>query len=1258
MPARPKLILPSIGRPKLNLRLLALGVVGLAVLAGVGYAIWTWWINWPGPSEVEACTPAKPGDDFQPANQLGLDGELRRDSYFKGGEEYTVADNGAFVVPEGVTLIIEPGARVRFGEGARMVVEGTLLACGRGNRRILFTADTTTGRPGYWAGIELRKADPDTVIGHATFEFAGKDGHAPLWIEDSDARLEDVKFDSNQWYPLSLNPDSFPQVRPPFMVENGPQEWEVRGGALNKSRIWTGPQHFVISGVVEVSEKATLTIPPGGWVKFTPGSALRVRGELSAAGSADQKIIFTSANAAADENAPEPAAGDWVGLQFVGRDGEATLAFVEIRYAGSDSQQRGCLWLEDASPTLRDVTVSECAAFSLSTDIASTPTLERLTLAETDITRRWELRESKLDGNTKRTLSRVFLSDGKTLLIPVFTGWVGVGEQATLVIDPGVTLMFQGGERAGLWVDGKLQANGNDLEPILLTSWRDPSAGGEGGAAPGDWAGLHLKNSRPDTTSLSHLVLRFGGPAGQDAGCLRLSNASLTITALTVSDCASYPISSDALSEPVMSRMVLQDNVQSNVWEIRESSLEERKEWTWEPLAASDGAPVIRLITGRVTVGEQATLNLQPGLVLKFRGGAALIARGALLAEGTAQQPVILTSWRDPEGGGSESGAQPGDWAGVLLDGTQAAKRLRFVQIRYAGVPDRGVSCLTLNAAAPSLTDVEISHCAYYPINSDLVSNPTVERLMLQDNQPADEWAIRESRLQKGTQRSWTALPRADGNGFIPRIATGWLFVEADARLTLADGVALKFARNVGLWVGGSLIAEGAPDRPIIMTSWRDPQLSDESGAQAGDWVGLVLENAQGDTRLKYVELRYAGGDRNPRGAIVLISTSPRLEAVRVQDSAWYPISLDAKAAPQIEQVSFINNSPANAVEVRGSALDKAGEHVWSSWAEADQRPVTRVITGKVTVGPDATLRLDTGTVVKFDVNGSLDVFGGLLATDAVFTSLHDDDYGGDTDDRAEGERTWPGIQLHGRKLTRLQRTLVRYAQVGLWLEDAAPDMQDMRIEDSHTAALSADLLSKPTISGLTLARNAVNGLLLRAETLPEGETRWGVIGTPENQLVRVLQKTLVVGPKAQLIIGPGVVVKFSPQSGLIIEGRLQAGQPNGELVTFTALTDDAAGGDSDAGLSPPSRGAWLGITVNPNNTNATLSLFGVNISYATVGLFLVNMPEWEFDVLTISSSQLYGLSCDATSLFAPDDPRLILLDNGAETLACPTPDR
>ena len=756
---------------KINRRLLGLAAIGLliVIVAAVGMSLIA---KAPSAQVSDSCEPFKPGDGFELANQRGLTGELGHDSYFKAGEEYVIANDAALVVPDKVTLIIEPGARVKFGRGAKLVVNGKLQACGTGNRRILFTADTTAGEPGYWAGLELRQANTGSVLGYATLEFAGQNKHAPLWIEDSQVRLVDLKFDTNQWYALSLDAASFPQTPIVLKTDHGPQGWEIRGGTLTQSQTWKSDQPLIVNGVAEVADKVTLTLPAGARVKFLPNSGLRVRGALSAVGTTDQNVIFTSVNDEGEEGAPKPAAGDWIGLQFVGRSGPSRLELAQVKYAGAESQQRGCLWLNDAAPTLREVKISNCAAYSISSDILSEPVIERLNLAEDDPARRWELRESRLDGVTRRTLSKidVSLSAGQAILSPVLTGWISVGDKATLVLDSGVTLLFRG-DRSGLSAEGQLQANGTEADPIVLTSWRDKASGGAGNATPGDWGGLQLVNSRGgDTaTKLSHVNVRYAG-AG-DTRCVQLKNAAPAITTLSVSDCATYPLSSDALSQPALDSVDLSNNQRANQWEITESTLAERREWTWEPIVTRDNKPIVRLITGRIAVDQEAALTLKPGLLIRFTGNGGLAARGKLDAAGTEAEPIILTSWRDPEGGNTDSGAQPGDWRGVVFDSKLAAHRLEHVQIRFAGAPDQ-LSCLTLSSANPALTNVLISHCAYYPVSSDLNSEPVVDRLTLSDNQPADEWALRESKLAKGVQLTLASLLDRE-NQPIVRVATG-----------------------------------------------------------------------------------------------------------------------------------------------------------------------------------------------------------------------------------------------------------------------------------------------------------------------------------------------------------------------------------------------------------------------------------------------------------------------------------------------------
>lgn len=1204
----------------------------------------------PATPPIEACKPARVTDEFEEANRQDLDGSLRQDSYFNSGQDYTITADGTFTIPKGKTLIMKPGARVKFGEGAKMVVEGKLLACGTGGKRIMFTADAAAGEPGFWAGVEIKDADPETVIGHATFEYAGKDSHAPLWVEASDVHLEDLKFDANAWYPISLDPNSFPQLRRPLEVENGLQGWEIRAGEMTTAQTWDSQQPFIVREVLTIGEQGSLALEPGTAVKFLPGGAINIHGNMQAVGDSKQPIRFTSYNDDDEEGSQEPQSGDWVGLRFYGREGRSRLENVAIAYGGRDGDRVvGCLWMEDAEPVLVNVSIEDCAGFAISTDIVSTPTLEKLNLSETDPLRRWELRGSQLEENLTRTLARLETIDGQPLL-PVVTGWVGAIGKASLAIDPGVTILFAHGD-IGLWADGDLQVGAEGKEPVLFTSVRDPVYSKEGGAAPGDWAGLHLKSGQSNDKQIRNLEMRFGG--NNNKPCLRVEAAAPFLENVIVRQCATAPVSSDASSQPQVKNLDIQDNDQANVWDIWESTLAEPKVYEWATFEGKDGSQIIRRITGVITVNPEASLKIPAGVIVKFTGGKGIQVKGNLNVAGTNEQPVVFTSWRDPTGGGKDSGAQPGDWGGIVFD-KNIESSLSYLEVRYAGIEGYGVGCLNFTKSKTTLKDVKIDHCNYFPLTSDLASQLVIENLSLADNQPADEWAIRESQLQKGDQLNWG--PISDNGVTVLRTVTGWLTVEEGANLSISEGVVIKFSNGVGLRVRGGLTADGSRNNPILMTSWRDPAYSRESGAQPGDWPGLFLEGPKAAVSLTGVQIHYAGGDQNPRGALVLSNTSPVLENVSIQDSAWYPISLDAVSNPNIQDVRLTSNSPANAVEIRTDRLEASGEYVWNPWEDTDGQPLPRVVTGMLAVGPQATLHLAPGLVLKFVEGAGLDISGSLIADRAVLTSLHDNEYGGPAVGNPGGQALWQGVTLRGHNLVQINQTLIRFAQVGVNLVDSAPTISDVRIEDCWEAALGSDLLSIPQVTGLDLQRNAINGVLLMADSLPEGTTSWGVIGDPETQTTRVVRSMLGVGPNSRLIIEPGVIVKFSAQAGLMIEGGLTVGSADGSIAYLTSLADDALGGDADNSAQAPIRGSWQGLRLNPNNTQASVSLNSMEILFAATALEVLNPLTWQIGGLTVANSQLYGISCATPYELPFSEAEITLTNNGQDIYGCTFP--
>ena len=124
---------------------------------------------------------------------------------------------------------------------------------------------------------------------------------------------------------------------------------KVEKGIINSNTTWQ--KEILIAGDVEIARGATLTIMPGTIVKFAKIEAdgpanlyddktnyfsraeLIVKGKLSAKGSKDNKIVFTSA-----ERSPRP--GDWGAINF-NDSTDHLLAYCDISYADTGIHGHG-----------------------------------------------------------------------------------------------------------------------------------------------------------------------------------------------------------------------------------------------------------------------------------------------------------------------------------------------------------------------------------------------------------------------------------------------------------------------------------------------------------------------------------------------------------------------------------------------------------------------------------------------------------------------------------------------------------------------------------------------------------------------------------------------------------------------------------------------------------------------------------------------------------------------------------------------------
>lgn len=259
----------------------------------------------------------------------------------------------------------------------------------------------------------------------------------------------------------------------------------------------------------------------------------------------------------------------------------------------------------------------------------------------------------------------------------VLTSDLSITERGRLVIEPGVIVKFGRGVR--IYVSGSLQATGSAANGVVFTSLTDDAFGGDidnnGDMAlpsPGDWNGLYFyDSSRDDKTALSYVRVRYAGEP------IVLSNAAPTLTNIQLEQ---NNVNGYALS--------------SGAWTI--------SRWS------NVGNPYV--VQNDISLNDMATLTIDPGVVIKF-WRSRLYVSGVLLAQGSAEQPLIFTSLADDTVGGDTDNngdaalPSPSDWNGLYFYNTTNSNKsvLRDAEVRYTQ------SAYTLaDGAAPTIERVVV----------------------------------------------------------------------------------------------------------------------------------------------------------------------------------------------------------------------------------------------------------------------------------------------------------------------------------------------------------------------------------------------------------------------------------------------------------------------------------------------------------------------------------------------------------------------
>jgi len=336
---------------------------------------------------------------------------------------------------------------------------------------------------------------------------------------------------------------------------------------------------------------------------------------------------------------------------------------------------------------------------------------------------------------------------------------------------------------------------------------------------------------------------------------------------------------------------------------------------TWAP----SGNP--HIVTGALAVWEGATLTILPGCLVQFQvgvdGGLGVgwdPSTGALVAVGTAQQPIVFTAQGcDP---------QPGDWRGLsFFGGTLPATRLSYCTIEYTGYDDgaavyvgwggvvRMDHCTIRHAGAKGITYEHAGHvdqfnnntitdCADYPFetepeyvrylgtgNSFTGNAPGKDKIMVYDGVVVTSGTWRN----QGVPYEIAVVNAGGGIWISPTAGPA-------AIVTIEAGTTIRFSpgSQVNIGYGGStggLIAVGTALSPITFTSAA-------SNPQPGDWLQIAFEDGSVDAqcRLEHCVIEYCGGGEI--GNISIVDALPTISNCSIQNGASYGIFLGGGEYP------------------------------------------------------------------------------------------------------------------------------------------------------------------------------------------------------------------------------------------------------------------------------------------------------------------------------------------------------------------------